>query len=101
MLLFVLRLGACSALGCLLALGLLVLMLFCGAQTLLPAFIALGEPLAQISLQLLPDNFWQWLTGLANAQQHPSVQSFLQLCIALGQLGLLMGCAFYWRWYRL
>lgn len=99
MLLFILRLGACSVLGGVLGLGLLLVLLFCGAGAVLPVFIATGKPLALMSLQLLPEVFWHSFTGMANAQQHPALLSLLQLCMALGQVGVLLGGLFYWRWY--
>ena len=34
--------------------------------------------------ELLPDVFWDGLTGQANATQNQAVQSFLSLCTALG-----------------
>ena len=66
------------------------------ARLILPS----GKPLAYLLLHVLPDAFWQGLTGLPGAAEHPSVRSFLQLCVALAQLALLPALGFYRLWYR-
>jgi hypothetical protein len=48
---------------------------------------------------LLPDVFWNDLTGLADATQNRALQSFLSLCTALGQVGLLLAAGFFRLWY--
>ena len=59
-----------------------------------------GWPFAQLSLALLPDAFWNGLTGVTDAAANHSVQSFLQLCVAMAQMALLLGFGFFRCWYR-
>uniref|UniRef100_UPI0030D6CF7A hypothetical protein n=1 Tax=unclassified Pseudomonas TaxID=196821 RepID=UPI0030D6CF7A len=93
------RWAACFALGLAVAFMVLLGLMFCGQFDLIKGLQLTGQPLAQMSLVLLPDAFWEGLTGLANASQNSSVQSFLSLCTALGQVGLLLGFGFFRLWY--
>lgn len=97
---FILQFSACCALGLLVIVLLLVGLMFVGQFSLIEGLMLSGRPLAQMSLVLLPEGFWQSLTGLADAPQNRAVQSFLSLCMAMGQLALLLGLGLYRLWYR-
>ena len=91
--------SACFALGLAVAFMVLLGLMFCGQFDLIKGLQLTGQPLAQMSLVLLPEAFWESLTGLANAAQNRSVQSFLSLCTALVQVGLLLAFGFFRLWY--
>jgi len=93
------RWAACFALGLAVAFMVLLGLMFCGQFDLIKGLQLTGQPLAQLSLVLVPDAFWEGLTGLANASQNSSVQSFLSLCTALCQVGLLLAFGFFRLWY--
>ena len=97
---FILQFSACCFLGLLVIALLLVGLMFVGQFSLIEGLMLSGRPLAQMSLVLLPEDFWQSLTGLADATQNRAVQSFLSLCVAMGQLALLLGLGLYRLWYR-
>jgi hypothetical protein len=91
--------SACCALGLVVALLLLLGLMFCGQFSLIDGLLFTGKPLAQLGLQLLPEAFWGELSGLPNATQNSTLQSFLALCAALGQVGLLLAAGFFRLWY--
>ncbi|PYC21852.1 hypothetical protein DMO17_15440 [Aquipseudomonas alcaligenes] len=91
---------ACFALGLVVAGLLLIGLMFFGQFDLIHGLNFTGRPLAWLALQLLPAGFWADLTGLADAATNPHVQSFLQLCAALGQVALLLAAGFFRLWYR-
>jgi hypothetical protein len=91
--------SACFALGLVVAFMVLLGLMFCGQFDLIKGLQLTGQPLAYMSLVLLPDVFWDGLTGQANATQNQAVQSFLSLCTALGQIGLLLAVGFFRLWY--
>jgi len=91
--------SACFALGLAVAFMVLLGLMFCGQFDLIKGLQLSGQPMAQLSLVLLPDAFWDGLTGQANATQNQAVQSFLSLCTALGQVGLLLALGFFRLWY--
>ncbi|WP_415754357.1 hypothetical protein [Pseudomonas leptonychotis] len=91
--------SACLALGLTVAFMVLLGLMFCGQFDLIKGLQLTGQPLAKLSLVLLPDVFWNDLTGLADATQNRAVQSFLSLCTALGQIGLLLAFGFFRLWY--
>lgn len=93
------RWAACFALGLAVAFMLLLGLMFCGQFDLIKGLQLTGQPLAQLSLALLPEAFWESLSGLANAAQNREVQSFVGLCTALGQVGLLLALGFFRLWY--
>lgn len=97
----ILQFSACCALGLLVVALLLVGLMFVGQFSLIEGLMLSGQPLAQLSLVLLPEGFWHSLTGLADASQNRAVQSFLSLCVAVGQLALLLGLGFFRLWYHL
>ncbi|MCU1717796.1 hypothetical protein [Pseudomonas sp. 5P_3.1_Bac2] len=90
----------CFVLGLVLALITLVALMFCGQFELIKLLQLSGQPLAQVALVVLPDGFWQSLSGTLDAAHNPHVRSFLSLCAALGQLGLLLAAGFYRLWGR-
>lgn len=90
---------ACFALGLAAALLVLLGLMFGGQFDLIKGLQLAGQPLAQLSLALLPEAFWDDLTGLSNATQSRALQSFLSLCAALGQVGLLLAGGFFRLWY--
>jgi hypothetical protein len=81
------RWAARFALGLAVALRVLLGLMFGGQFDLIKGLQLMGQPLAKLSLVLLPDAFWNDLTGLTDATQNPALQSFLSLCAALGQGG--------------
>jgi hypothetical protein len=96
---WLIRWAACLALGLAVAFMVLLGLMFCGQFDLIKGLQLTGQPLAQMSLALLPGAFWEGLTGLANAAQNREVQSFLSLCTALGQVALLLAAGFFRLWY--
>lgn len=96
---FLMQFSACFALGLAVALMVLLGLMFCGQFDLIKGLQLTGQPLAQLSLMLLPEDFWASLTGFAGAAQNAEVQSFLSLCAALGQVGLLLAIGFFRLWY--
>ncbi|WP_369958600.1 hypothetical protein [Pseudomonas benzenivorans] len=95
-----LQFSACLALGVVVAALLLIGLMFCGQFGLIDGLLFTGRPLAQLSLAVLPEPFWVGLSGVADAPRNPSVQSFLALCAALGQVGMLLALGFMRLWYR-
>lgn len=95
-----LQFSACFVLGLVVAGLLLVVLLVLGQSDLIKALLLSGKPLAWLSLTLLPETFWNGLTGAANAARNPSVRSFLELCAALAQIGLLLATGLFRLWYR-
>jgi len=91
--------SACFALGLAVALLVLLGLMFCGQFNWIDGLLLSGKPLALLSLNLLPEAFWSELTGLADATQNKSLQSFLSLCAGLGQIGLLLAGGFFRLWY--
>ena len=91
--------SACFALGLVVAFMVLLGLMFCGQFDLIKGLQLTGQPLAHMSLVLLPDVFWDGLTRQAHATQNQAVQSFLSLCTALGQIGLLLAVGFFRLWY--
>lgn len=92
--------SACLGLGLVVALMILVGLMFCGWFNLIDGLLLTGKPLASLSLMLLPEGFWSALTGVHDAVNNPSLRSFLALCAALGQVGLLLALGFMRLWYR-
>lgn len=92
--------SACFALGLVVAGMILIGLMFFGQFDLIHGLNLSGKPLASVALALLPGGFWEALTGVPDAAGNPSVQSFLQLCVALGQVALLLAAAFFRLWYR-
>jgi hypothetical protein len=96
----VLQFSACFILGLLVALLLLLGLMFLGQFGLIDTLLLTGKPLAQLALWALPEPFWNDLSGVADASRNQSVLSFLALCSALGQCGLLLALVFFHLWYR-
>ncbi len=92
---------ACYLLALVLAVVVLAGLMFSQQMDLIKQLIGSGKLLSELALYLLPAGFWQALTGLHDAGQNPAVQSFLQLCVALGQLAVLPALGLYRLWYRL
>lgn len=95
-----LQFSACFALGLCIAGVLLIAMMFVGRFDWIELLMLSGWPFAQLGLQALPDTFWTALTGVTDAPANASVQSFLQLCVAMLQIALLFGLGFFRLWYR-
>lgn len=85
-----LQFSVCLGLGLLVAVLILVGLMFAGAMGLIEVWLLSGQPLAHLALEWLPGGLWLWLTGIEGAAENPSVRSFLALCVALGQVGLLL-----------
>ncbi|WP_220494115.1 hypothetical protein [Aquipseudomonas guryensis] len=90
--------SACFALGLVVAGLLLIGLMFVGQFSLIDGLILTGKPLASVGL-LLPEAFWNGLTGVPDAAANSHVQSFLQLCVALAQVALLLALGFFRLWY--
>ncbi|TBU92884.1 hypothetical protein [Phytopseudomonas dryadis] len=95
-----LQFSACFALGLCLAAVLLIGLMFVGRFDWIDLLLLSGKPFAQLSLLLLPGSFWDGLTGVGDAAANHAVQSFLQLCVALAQIALLLALGFFRLWYR-
>ncbi|WP_341304431.1 hypothetical protein [Pseudomonas sp. TMP25] len=91
--------SACFVLGLVVALLVLLGLMFGGQFDLIKGLQLSGQPLAQLSLLVVPEPFWNGLTGLSNAVHNHALQSFLSLCTALGQIGLLLAAGFFRLWY--
>ena len=92
--------SACLGLGLVVAVMTLVGLMFGGWFNLIDGLLLTGKPLASLSLMLLPEGFWSALTGIQDAAQNSTLRSFLSLCAALGQVGLLLALGFMRLWYR-
>ncbi|MBS7690963.1 hypothetical protein I0E98_12740 [Pseudomonas lalucatii] len=92
-----LQFPTCFALGLLVAVRLVLGPMFLGEFGLIDALLLSGRPLAQQALRLLPEPL---RGGPANAPQLRAVQSFPQLCAALGQAGAMLALGFMRLWYR-
>ncbi|WP_407681483.1 hypothetical protein [Pseudomonas mangrovi] len=97
---FMLQFCACFCLGLVVAVLILIGLMFAGQMDLVQGLVFSGKPVAGVALELLPDGLWTWLTGVEGAAEHPSVTSFLQLCVALAQVALLLALGFFRLWYR-
>lgn len=95
-----LQFSACFAFGLVLAALLPVVLLLLGQTELIQLLLLSGKPLAWLGLTLLPEAFWNGLTGAIHATRNPSVRSFLELCVALAQIGLLLAAGLFRLWYR-
>lgn len=95
-----LQFSACLALGLVVAVMILIGLMFFGWFDLIDGLLLTGRPLAHLSLSLLPEGFWNGLSGLPDAASNGSLRSFLSLCAALGQVGLLLALGFMRLWYR-
>ena len=89
-----------ATLGLVVAGMLLIGLMFFGQFDLIHGLNLSGRPLASVALTLLPGGFWDGLTGVPDAAGNAHIQSFLQLCVALAQVALLLGAGFFRLWYR-
>lgn len=94
----IMQFSACFALGLVVAGLLLIGLMFVGQFSLIDGLMLTGKPLASVGL-LLPAAFWETLTGMPGAASNASLQSFLQLCVALAQVALLLAAGFFRLWY--
>ncbi|MGP0173972.1 hypothetical protein ACSVIJ_19130 [Pseudomonas sp. NCHU5208] len=92
--------SACLGLGLVVAVMILIGLMFFGWFSLIDGLLLTGKPLASLSLTVLPEGFWNGLTGLHDAANNSTLHSFLELCAALGQVGLLLALGFMRLWYR-
>lgn len=95
-----LQFSACFFLGLCIVGVLLIGMMFAGRFDWIELLMLSGRPFAQLGLQLLPEALWNGLTGVTDAAANSSVQSFLQLCVAMMQVALLFALGFFRLWYR-
>lgn len=95
-----LQFSACLGLGLVVAVVILIGLMFFGWFNLIDGLLLTGKPLASLSLTVLPEGFWNELTGVHDAVNNPSLCSFLAMCAALGQVGLLLALGFMRLWYR-
>jgi hypothetical protein len=91
----VLQFGACLALGMFVALLIVVGLMFAHRFDVISMIVVTGKPLAHLALVVLPESFWVSLTGAPDAITNTDVQSFLRMCAALGQVGLLVGAVLF------
>ena len=81
--------------GGLLVAGLcLPLLMLAGRFDWIAWLVASGKPLAHVAL-LLPGGLWEQLTGVQGAASNPHVRSFLEMCVGVAQLGLLLALPIY------
>lgn len=90
--------SACFALGMVVAGLLLIGLMFVGQFSLIEGLMLTGKPLVSLGL-LLPEAFWEGLTGMPGAAGNASLHSFLQLCVALAQVALVLALGFFRLWY--
>ncbi|TBU81130.1 hypothetical protein DNK06_08430 [Pseudomonas daroniae] len=95
-----LQFSACFALGLCIAGVLLIGMMLVGRFDWIELLMLSGWPFAQLGLQTLPAPFWNALAGVTDAPANATVQSFLQLCVAMMQIALLFALGFFHLWYR-
>lgn len=93
---------ACFALGLVISVLILGGLMFAGNFGFIDLWLITGKPLANLALMVLPESFWHALTGVIDPRNNPSVNSFLQLCVALSQGALLLAAGFFrlWYWHR-
>jgi hypothetical protein len=91
----VLQLGACLALGMFVALLILAGLMFAQQFEVINLIVVTGKPLAHLALVVLPDAFWDSVTGATDAANNDSVRSFLQMTAAIGQIALLVGAGLF------
>lgn len=92
--------SACLGLGLVVAVMILIGLMFVGWFDVIDGLLMTGKPLASLSLMVLPEGFWSSLTGVQDAANNNSLRSFLALCAALGQVGLILALGFMRLWYR-
>lgn len=56
--------------------------------------VATGKPMAHLAL-MLPGDLWTQLSGVEDAANNPHVRSFLEMCMGVAQLGLLLALPIY------
>ena len=72
----------------------LPLLMFIARFDWIALLVASGKPLAHLAL-LLPADLWTQLTGVEDAANNPHVRSFLEMCMGVLQLGLLLALPIY------
>ena len=97
---FLLQFLACCFLGLSLVVLLLVGLMLVGRFDWIELLVLTGKPFAQFGLFLFPEDFWIWLVGSPGGLRSENLRFFLQLCVAMVQLALLLGLGFFRCWYR-
>lgn len=90
----VMRFSLCLFAGLLISGLCLPLLMFIGRFDWIALLVASGKPLAHLAL-LLPVDLWTQLTGVEDAANNPHVRSFLEMCMGVLQLGLLLALPIY------
>lgn len=88
------RFSLCLFAGLLLSSLCLPVLMLLGRFDWIALLVASGKPLAHIAL-LLPGEGWELLTGVEDAANNPHVRSFLEMCMGVAQLGLLLALPIY------
>jgi hypothetical protein len=88
------RFSLCLFAGLLLSGLCLPVLMLLGRFDWIALLVATGKPLAHLAL-LLPGELWTQLTGVEDAANNPHVRSFLEMCMGVAQLGLLLALPIY------
>lgn len=88
------RFSLCLFAGLLISGLCLPVLMLLGRFDWIALLVATGKPLAHLVL-LLPGDLWTQLTGVEDAANNPHVRSFLEMCMGVGQLGLLLALPIY------
>lgn len=88
------RFSLCLLAGLLLAGLCLPVLMLLGRFDWIALLVASGKPLAHLAL-LLPGGLWEQLSGVEDAAHNPHVRSFLEMCMGVAQMGLLLALPLY------
>lgn len=88
------RFSLCLFIGLLISGLCLPVLMLLGRFDWIALLVATGKPLAHLAL-LLPGDLWTQLTGVEDAANNPHVRSFLEMCMGVAQLGLLLALPIY------
>ena len=90
----VMRFYLCLFVGLLLSGLCLPVLMLLGRFDWIALLVATGKPMAHLAL-MLPDDLWTQLSGVEDAANNPHVRSFLEMCMGVAQLGLLLALPIY------
>jgi len=90
----VMRFSLCLFVGLLLSGLCLPVLMLLGRFDWIALLVATGKPMAHLAL-MLPGDLWTQLSGVEDAANNPHVRSFLEMCMGVAQLGLLLALPIY------
>lgn len=90
----VMRFSLCLFVGLLLSGLCLPVLMLLGRFDWIALLVATGKPMARLAL-MLPGDLWTQLSGVEDAANNPHVRSFLEMCMGVAQLGLLLALPIY------